>query len=404
MAKKKSQNKEQEEKTEENSVDYDAAPEKGNDSQEQEGSRSQYENINVDYETGEVYSEEEDEKKKELKKKFYKLSDYKAKSNIPEIKKKPQEYINMSHAFKDVTKLPGIPKGQIVMNYGKSDVGKTTMLIEAGANALEQGILPILILTENKFSWNRAERMGLYRDFCIVHDGVQTIEDGWERIREHMEDLEDGTLQETMGVDDVIFLWDSIGATPSKKELETNEENFKKMKKMREEMVKGNKVPKDDTKEGGMMVTAKVLRECFNRDLAHKINNTQREDCPYNATMLVVNHAYTKPPTPPSTVSTIVPYGGDGVYLASSLVFRMGGVNSNSSKVTATKEGTEVAFAIKSGLMVEKNHVTEVAAKGKILCTDHGFIKEENLDDYKKKYKGGWDLNFDSYWDQVSVD
>jgi hypothetical protein len=281
------------------------------------------------------------------------------------------------------------------------------MLVEAGAYALKQGILPILILTENKFSWERAETMGLYEDFCIVHKGVQTIEEGWERVREHLQDLENGVLQKTMGVSDVLFLWDSIGATPSKAELENSDENFEKLRKIREAEVAGGKIPKDDTRHGGMMVTAKVLREKFTRDLAHKLNATREEDCPYNAAMLVVNHAYTAPPKPPATISTLEPYGGDALWLASSLVFRMGGVSSRSSNVTATKDGVEVSFAIKSALVVAKNHVTNVKTTGgKIICTDHGFIEDspKSIDEYKAKYRNGWDLNFDKYWNSVSAD
>ena len=122
-------------------------------------------------------SMDQSEEKIEVKSKFKGLSDYKVKNNIKEIEYKHQEWIDMSPAFKDVTKLPGIPMGHVVMNYGKSDVGKTTMLVEAGAYAQKQGVLPVLILTENKFSWERASNMGLVKDDCIVFDGVQRSEE-----------------------------------------------------------------------------------------------------------------------------------------------------------------------------------------------------------------------------------
>jgi hypothetical protein len=324
--------------------------------------KSKKENV----ENKDIKKEEKSENSPVLKKKFNGLSEYKAKNNIREIEYKPQEWLNMSPAFKDITKLPGLPLGHMLMNYGKSDVGKTTMLMEAGAFCQTQGILPVLVLTENKFSWSRAEKMGLIKDEAIVFDGIQTIEDGVDRCVEIIRDQEKGNLPY-----DLFFLWDSIGMTPSKAEWNSQQE---------------------DGSKTGMMVTARVLREKFTRFLAPMINQSRKKEYPYTNSMLVVNHAYTAPPKPPSTISTIEPYGGDGIYLASSLVFRQGGIMSRSSKITA--------------LVVEKNHVTNVAAYGNVCCTDHGFILDtkDSIDEYKSSYRDGWDLEFDKYWEHVSLD
>jgi len=311
-----------------------------------------------------------------IRKKFSGLSEYKAKNNIKEAEYKPQEWLDMSPAFKEVTRLPGLPLSHLICNYGRSDTGKSTMIIEAASYAQKQGILPVLILTEHKFSWERASTMGLVKDDCIVFDSVQTIEDGVDEILKLMRQQEKGELNY-----DLLFCWDSIGMTPSKAEWASQQED-------------GGKT--------AMMVTAKVLRAQFTRLLAPKINATRKKECPYTNTMIVVNHAYTSPPKPPSTISGLELYGGDGIYLASTLVFRQGGIMSRSSKVTATKDGVKIAFAIKSALVVEKNHITNVAANGAIVCTDHGFILESEIDEYKKKYKDGWDLEFDKYWKAVS--
>jgi hypothetical protein len=286
------------------------------------------------------------------------------------------------------------------------------MLVEAGAKALEQGILPILIITENKFSWDRAETMGLYEDECLVHSGIKTIEEGWEVCNNYMDDLKSGKFQKDTkhivegGISNVIFLWDSIGATPSKAEFENAKHNAESLKKVREAAVAGKEI-KDNSKHGGMMVTAKVLKEKFTRGLIHKVNETRESTCPYNMTMLIVNHAYVAPPAFVGGMSSLKPNGGDAIWYASSLVFRMGGVTSNSSKVKATKNGIDVSFAIKSALVVEKNHISNVATSGKIICTDHGFIQDDKkvIDAYKAKYKDDWDLVYeDKNWDSVSAD
>jgi hypothetical protein len=84
----------------------------------------------------------------------------------------------------------------------------------------------------------------------------------------------------------------------------------------------------------------------------------------------------------------------------------MGGVMSRSSKVTATKDGTTVSFAIRSAIKLEKNHINDLSAEGKIICTDHGFLLDDKtaIDNYKDEYRAGWDLEFDKYWNSVSLD
>ena len=313
-----------------------------------------------------------------IRKKFDGLRDYKEKNSIKEMEYKPQEWIDMSPAFKEITRLPGIPMGHVIMNYGKSDTGKTTMLIEAGAYAQKQGILPVLVLTENKFSWERAETMGLIKNDCLVFEGIQTIEDGVREMAGVLKKQERGELNY-----DLLLLWESIGMTPTKAAWD---------------------VQQDEDGDGttAMMIAAKVIRAQFTRFLGPKVNNTRKKECPFTNTLLVVNHAYSAPPKPPSRIGTLEPYGGDGLYLVSTLVFRQGGVAGRSSKVKATKDKVDVSFAIKSALVVDKNHITNVLAGGNIICSDHGFILESDIEAYKKKYRDGWDLDYDKYWNEIS--
>jgi len=314
-----------------------------------------------------------------LSKKFGKLADYKAKINFKDVKYKRQEWINMSPAFKEVTKLPGIPTGHVIMNYGKSDTGKSTMALEAAAFAQKQGILPVFIITENKFSFERGEKMGINFDEAIVHNGVSTIEEGCKYIKEMLDAQEKGEAPW-----DILFLWDSIGGTPSEKELGKKEEG---------------------ESGGGMMVTARVIREEITRYLGPRINATRNENFPYTSTLMFINHAYTAPPSMPGAPPSLVAYGGDGIYYVSTLVFRTGGIVGRSSKVTATKAGDEFAFALKTDLVVQKNHITNVStSKAKILCTDHGFILDDKdaIAAYKKEYASDWDLKYDEYWATLS--
>lgn len=145
------------------------------------------------------------------------------------------------------------------------------------------------------------------------------------------------------------------------------------------------------------METAKVIREKIGRYLSHRINNTRNASYPYSATLLIVNQAYTQPADGPQGQPKIVFYGGEGATYAASLIVRMGGVKSSAAKIPAVKDGIEVGFAIRTNVTVEKNHVTNVCAKGKIICTDHGFILDDKdaIDNYKKDYKDGWDIDYE---------
>lgn len=310
----------------------------------------------------------------------FSLADYKKEKQANSVSFKPQTWIKMGPAFQSLTALPGIPEGSINIVYGRSDTGKSTMLLELAKYAQEQGILPVFIITEKKWSWDRCDEIGIDRENCLYRDDIDFIEQGCDFIEEVLKDQSEGRLP-----NDLVFLWDSIGATPSKKEFDAAEEG------------EGG---------GGMMLTSRVLRERFARRICHKITSTKKETHPYNATLFIVNHAYQAPPSFPGGQTTLRPYGGDGIYYTATLVFRMGGVMSNSSKVKATKDGIQVAFAIKSALVVEKNHITNVAPDGKILCTPHGLIEDskESIEEYKKQYKDGWNLEFDKDWDRVSKD
>lgn len=339
----------------------------------------------VDTETGEILENSEKKEKPVLNKAFASLKDYKAKINFVETKYKPQEWIDMSPAYKQTFNLPGLPVGHMSQIYGKSDSGKSTMALELGSYAQKQGIIPIFIITENKFSEARAEQMGIDCENALIFKGISTIEDGCLEIKRILDDLDDPKQKDFKN--DVVFIWDSLGATPTRDEME-------------------RKVSEDGG--GAMMKAARVLKEEFQRYLVHRINKTRSESCPYNATLFVVNQGYMSPPNIQmgKRNTTLEPYGGDSLYLPSTLVFRIGGIMTRSAKVDATRNGVKMNYAIKSGILLEKNHITETSAKGTIICTNHGFVldNKDALDEYKKKYAPDWNLEYDKNWGSVSTD
>ena len=80
---------------------------------------------------------------KEIQSKFD-LNAFKNKKGLDKnIKFKEQDWIPLSKAFQDVTSIPGIPMGHIVLLRGHSDTGKTTAMIEAAVSAQKRNILPV---------------------------------------------------------------------------------------------------------------------------------------------------------------------------------------------------------------------------------------------------------------------
>ena len=76
-------------------------------------------------------AEEKKEKKGSVKTKAkFSLDDYKKRTQTTSVSFKPQEWIKMGEAFQEITALPGLPQGHTIMTFGKSDVGKTTMIID----------------------------------------------------------------------------------------------------------------------------------------------------------------------------------------------------------------------------------------------------------------------------------
>ena len=95
----------------------------------------------------------------------FNLDAFKTKKGLKSnIKFKDQDWIPISSAFQEVTSIPGIPMGHIVLLRGHSDTGKTTALLEAAVSAQKRDIMPVFIITEMKWSWDHAKMMGLEVD------------------------------------------------------------------------------------------------------------------------------------------------------------------------------------------------------------------------------------------------
>jgi hypothetical protein len=324
-------------------------------------------------------------KRKPLKKKTIDFSSIRKKFSSSD-KYKEQKYFDLGEAFQKATGLPGPAMGQINMFLGHSDTGKTTALINTAVDAQKKGILPVFIITEQKFSFEHAKTMGLqtnyieevdestgevnaYWDgFLLYKLGFEYIEQAFEYVNEILDAQRDGDIPY-----DIVFLWDSIGTIPCKMSFDG---------------------------KGGNQHTARVISEKWGMALAQRITSSRKETAPFTNTMIFINQPWVELPDNPFGQPKIQPKGGQSIYLSCALVFLFGNQKSAGiSKLSATNKGRKVNFAIRTKVGILKNHMNGLGyADCRLLATTHGFIEDDKkaIDNYKNDYKVYWSEIFET--------
>jgi hypothetical protein len=315
----------------------------------------------------------------EIKSKFD-LGKFKTKKGLDKnVKFKDQQWIPLSPAFQEVTSIPGIPMGHIVMLRGHSDTGKTTAMIEAAVSAQTNGVLPVFIISEMKWNWDHAVQMGL--DIKITRDKdtnevvdyegnfiyvdretLNSIEDVAAFILDLIDEQKKGNLPY-----DLLFLWDSIGSIPCDLSIRSNKNN--------------------NEWNAGAMSTQ------FGNNVNQKIVMSRKESSPYTNTLVVVNKVWTLKPESPMGQPKLMNKGGYAMWYDATFVITFGNIMSaGTSKIKAIKNGKEVEFAKRTNLQIDKNHVNGVTTRGKIVMTPHGFILDDDksIKEYKNQYAEEW--------------
>lgn len=311
----------------------------------------------------------------------FSLDKFKAGKNLGQSSSnfKPQAWINFTEPVKEMLEMPGIPKGHITLVRGHSNTGKTTLLIEAAIEAQKTGVLPIIIITEMKHSWEHWSAMGFdlgeeideegnkdYKGFFIYADreSLQCIEDVAAFIADLLDEQKKGNLPY-----DLLFLWDSIGSIPCRMSIEKN--------------------------TNSPMWNAGAMSQQFANFINQRLIMSRKESQPFTNTMLCVNKVWVEPALMPMAQPKLRNKGGDSMFFDASFIITFGNVTSpGTQKVKATKNGKEIEFALKTKVSCDKNHVTGVTAKGTIISTAHGFIKNSpnEINKYKKEHSKDWSI------------
>ena len=315
----------------------------------------------------------------ELKSKFN-LASFKAKKGLASnVKFKDQKWIPLSKAFQEVTSVPGIPLGHIVLLRGHSDTGKTTALLEAAVNGQKMGVLPVFIITEMKWSWEHAKMMGFevneifdketgelvdYEGNFIYADRetLHTIEDVAAFILDLLDEQRKGNLPY-----DLLFLWDSIGSIPCEMSVKSNKNN--------------------NEWNAGAMSTQ------FGNNVNQRITLSRKESSKYTNTLVCINKVWAAKPVVPMGQPKLMNKGGFAMWFDATFVVTFGNIaDSGTSKLKAIKDGKQVEFAKRTNLQIDKNHINGVQSRGRIIMTPHGFIEDtdKSLKKYKDEHANEW--------------
>lgn len=329
---------------------------------------------------------------------------------------KPQSWILMPKAFVECTNLPGLPEGTVISVMGHSNVGKSTLVNHAIVAAQKQGLIPVIIDTENSFSFTYAQSMGfectpVYGDVevetyneetgefevtvenQIVHwDGnfiyynnkllcerfgtfdysqgkptkakrqTACIEDVAKCINELLDYQENGDIEQGF-----LFVWDSVGSIISYREICAG-------------------------KIGNSMWSANAVSTAFNNIVNDRIPSSKKISSKYNNTFLYVNKVWLDPMTNPVGPAIMTPKCGKSLRYATRLEIILGGqLTAGTKRLTATSKGANYSYGIETKIKVNKNHLDapyNVTYEGKLVASDVGFISINDLDAFKKEHIG----------------
>jgi hypothetical protein len=105
-------------------------------------------------------------------------------------KYKPQKYLDLGQEFLDATGMPGPALGHLNMFLGHSDTGKTTALVKSAVNAQQKNILPVFIITEQKWSFDHAKIMGFQCEEVVDEETGELDWDGFFLFRNDFDYIE----------------------------------------------------------------------------------------------------------------------------------------------------------------------------------------------------------------------
>jgi hypothetical protein len=320
-----------------------------------------------------------------LAKKTFSLKTYKEDKGLnDEVMDKPLEWIPLSKAFEEVTGLPGLPKGYVSLARGFSNTGKSTTMMELIKGCQSIGVLPIIIDTENNFSWEHAREIGIEFDEIIDEDSGEVIYEGEfiyinnefliqkygkkrdmkrdEAVIEDVAEFVENTLEDQKNGKlpvDICFMWDSIGTLDCEQCVTSKSRNN--------------------------MWNAGALETSFKALVNGKIPGSRKQTREYTNSFFAVQKIWIDSMAGAGAVKH---KGGEAFFYGARIILHFGGIQSHGTKrLAAVANKKDYSFGIETKLEVVKNQVTGISFKGTIVSTPHGFVGSKSIDNYKNEHK-----------------
>jgi len=284
---------------------------------------------------------------------------------------KEQQYLDLGPEFLDACGLPGPALGHINMLLGHTDTGKTTALIKSAIDAQKKEILPVFIITEQKWSFDHAKLMGFECEQIVDPKTGENSWDGFFFFNNNFEYIEQIAIfinnlldeQEKGNIPyDLLFLWDSVGSVPCKMTYEG---------------------------KGGKQHNAAVLADKIGMGINQRISGSRRIEKPYTNTLVIVNQPWVELPDNVYGQPRIKAKGGEAIWLNSSLVFLFGNQkNAGINPIPITYKNRTIKIATWTKVSIMKNHLNGLGyTDGKILITAHGFLGGKDKDEKNESIK-----------------
>lgn len=200
-------------------------------------------------------------------------------SNLSKLEDK--DFIVMPQWWMDVSGVPGIPFGKLVMIAGDSDSGKTSAAIEAMKSAQQQNVGIIYVETEGKTTEQDLRKWGVNPDeILLIQSSI--AEEAFELLFSSWDGFKKAYPNEKL-----LIVFDSIGNVVSQRDAEID-------------------LTQQDSKPGGK---GKINRLAINKMISKKDQD--------QAAILIINYTYDNIGSPGKTNA-----GGKAVNFFSSLTFQ----------------------------------------------------------------------------------
>lgn len=264
-------------------------------------------------------------------------------------------WIEMAPYFQRAVGAKGLPAGHLTQIVGKSDTGKTTIIMDAMIRVQKAGGVVYLVDSEHKFSFERFRLMGGVAEDLIIMP-VDSLEAAWNAFDIVNLDITD--FRKTDKDAPILLVWDSVAASVPDAILDS------------------------DAEDKHVSVEAKI-----NNTNVRKLRKRIKDN---NITALFINHTYMT--MPKFGYSEEIVKGGSEMFFMSTLILKTKRRDWLRREINKVPE----RFGVHSLLEVFKGHLGGSKATTPFYIVGQGILQDaEALEDYKDLIDGidGPDIN-----------